>query len=434
MHSFTERLSEAVSHASDRGEYRPYLTRAICDTVAVAAGGFRAPVTTAMVSAYPGTQARLWSGEHCEGAEAAALINATAAHALDFDDVLLESHVHASAVLLPIVLACTSEESEAFAAFSAGLIAARAVAALLGPDHYNRGWHGTGTIGAFAAAGAASRALRLDPAKTASAFALVAAMSGGLQANFGTMAKPAQAGFAAAAGIRAARLAAAGVTGAADIFGPNGFARLYGDGHSEPGDDMLVANPQGLSLKLYPSCFAAARLVGVALDARKQLGPIFDDPAIALHLSVPAGSLAVLRYDRPQSGAQAKFSAPYNVALALLAGTPKIAHFQDDAVADPAIAACMARLTIAEDAAQPSGGDIRTGAVALSVRSGGEELGHFTRSAIPGSADPSQLAAKWRDCFERFGEEAGRSFPARKTLEHIPAALALFRELGVSIE
>ncbi len=428
--SFIERLCEAVAQTNGgAADSRRLIGRALIDTVTVAAAGFGEPVSRAALSAYKGVGSVTWSGEQVESREAAIMLNGIAAHALDFDDVYLDSSTHPSAVIVPAILHMDDEHDpdEVISAVGAGLIAARAVAARLGREHYARGWHGTGTIGAFAAAAAAARLARLDPAQIRAALGLAAAMSGGLQINFSTMAKPAHAGFSASAGVRAARLAAAGVSAAQDVFGPGGYADLYGDADAtSPADSAFDLRPDQVAVKLYPCCFAANRLVGVALDAYKALGGVFSDPAVRMRLSAPSGSLRVLRFDRPVNGMQAKFSGPYTMAAALLDGSMTMAHFQDEQIGRADIRDAMDRLTIEEDTAQLSDGDIEFGSVRLEVHRGESCLGVFSRSDIPGApGDPvttDQLRFKAAGCLGVFKSMFDSDLPILKTVMKIHEA------------
>ncbi len=418
---FLTQLCQAVldpAIASD-GETRRLIARAIADTLAVAAAGFPEDATRNTLKAYAGNGPSAWSGEACESLEAAILVNGVAAHALDFDDVYIESMAHISTVLLPTVLRDGNDDPETvIAAFAAGLVAARAVARRVGRGHYNKGWHGTGTIGAFAAAAAAGRLEGLDQEQMANAFALAASMSGGLQSNFSTQAKPAHAGFAAVAGTRAARLAKAGMTGSREIFGPRGYPALYGvgDGEEAPGADAFALRPDLISLKLYPCCYATHRLVGLGLDARAALGGAVADPALRYRLSVPAGSVDILKYDRPGNGLQAKFSRTYPVAVAMLSGTPTLADFADDAVTRPETVALIERIEVVEDQSQPSGGDIEYGSAELLVTDPSGKEQRFSRSAIPGSPNdppsPAALQDKIAGCLAIFEDWAGAPFPA----------------------
>ena len=94
-----------------------------------------------------------------------------------------------------------------------------------------------------------------------------------MQRNFGAMAKPLQAGVASAAGVRAALLAEAGLTGDADIFGPRGYLHLYAG--AEPGDDPATVPVEidlnTLSRKLFPCCYMNHRLISAGFAAREQL-------------------------------------------------------------------------------------------------------------------------------------------------------------------
>ncbi|WP_161993516.1 MmgE/PrpD family protein [Muricoccus nepalensis] len=430
---FIARLSAAVrgSEAGDAA-HRDLLGRAIADTVGVAAAGWGEPAVRAALSAYRGGSARSWSGEALEGEDAAVMIDAIAAHALDFDDVYLDSATHPSAVILPAILRADRHDdpAEILAAFAAGLTAALAVARRLGAGHYHRGWHGTGTIGAFAAAAAAGRLRRLDERQLASAFALAAAQSGGLRANFGTMAKPAQAGLAAAAGVRAARLAAAGLQGSPDIFAPGGYADLYGaaDGAADPGEDAFRSRPDLLALKLYPCCYASHRLIGLALDARAALGAGVAEGATRFRVLAPRRSLEVLRHDRPANGLEAKFSGPYAIAAALLDGPPGLRHFDGTAPA-AATRPLLDRIELSDASALDSGGDITAGEVTMEVLdSAGAPVARFARRAIPGSPeDPptrAAVAAKLAGCLAVFEKGFGRPFPLLPKVLAMPEVAA----------
>ena len=430
MTSFLDRLVEAVlcCEVTD-GDMRRLATRAIADTICVAAPGAFEPVTRNTLGAYGGSVAATWSGDGCESLEAAVLINAVAAHALDFDDVYLVSLAHASAVIVPAIVSeplQTHAPDDVIAAFCAGMIAGRAIGQRLGQGHYNKGWHGTGTVGAFAATAAVGRLMNITPERLKSAFALCGSMSGGLRINFGTQAKPVHAGLAAVAGLRAVRLAQAGVTGAPDVFGRNGFIDLYGgaDGVDMPEDAAFVAHPGDVSVKLYPCCYAAHRLIGVAMDARERLGADIARRAdVRFTVMVPAGSVEVLKYDWPATELEAKFSGPFNVAVALLDGVPTLQSYAAETVQRSDVAAVMQRLTVIEDEGQLSGGDIEFGKVTLQISGG--IVDRFERAAIPGSPHdppaPDALRQKLRGCLRDFEHQAGKPFPGLSYLRRLGA-------------
>jgi 2-methylcitrate dehydratase PrpD len=430
MSRFLDRLCDSVlSAAASTPVQRTIVGRAIADTVVVAAAGFHEPVVRSSLLAYGGSATRLWSGETCESAEAAVMLNAIAAHALDYDDVYLDSATHPSTVIVPAVLDFERpiDAQDIFDAMTAGLVAARAISDRLGPSHYARGWHGTGTVGVFAATAAAARMMQLDDSQLRAAFGLAAAMSGGLQINFSTMAKPCQAGFAAAAGTRAARLAAAGVTAAHDVFSTSGgYPGLYGEPERDLPASSFSLSPERIAVKLYPCCLAAARLVGVALDVRNEVGPAFRSSSVTARLLVPRRSIDVLRIQRPRTGLEAKFSASFATAVALIDGQPTLASFSDTAVTRSDLHAAMERLTIEEDPDQPGDGDIASGVVRLQLFDSGRPIADRVRSAIPGSPeDPvsaEQFRAKAIACLARYEASTGHAFPLVAKLRAIPEA------------
>src|SRR3954471_24317192 len=146
----------------------------------------------------------------------AALVNGTASHALDYDDVneALVGHptVPILAGLLALAEARHSSGRDLVTAFVAGYEAECRIGRAVGVDHYQRGFHATGTVGTFGAAAACARLLGLDTATTATALGIAGTQAAGLKSMFGTMGKPLHAGKASANGLLAARLASRGFT------------------------------------------------------------------------------------------------------------------------------------------------------------------------------------------------------------------------------
>jgi 2-methylcitrate dehydratase PrpD len=285
-----------------------------------------------------------------------------------------------------------------------------ALGRLLGFEHYERGWHATSTIGPLAAAAAGCHLLALDERSSRSALALAAGQAGGLQRNFGSMAKPVQAGNAAAAAVRAVLLAADGVTGDSDIFGEKGVGSLYGADRKDIGT-LCPSDVRSLSLKLYPCCFAAHRLIGAALDARAQLGPHADLGSIArIRLSVPFETMRPLRVTDPRTGDEARFCAAYVLATALLQGQVRFADFANEAIHRAQVRALMARITIVDDSdsgRRPAGLD--SGEVHLVLEGPGMRAEAYC-AVFPGSpqAPPSveQFDAKIADCAAVYAASA----------------------------
>jgi 2-methylcitrate dehydratase PrpD len=247
------------------------------DTMAVAYAGWHDPVVQATLSLYRGRGVPLIDGTEAGSVEHAALIHATAGHALDYDDVQLTTVSHPSVPIVPALLAVGASRpglaDRMISAFAIGVAVNIAIGRVMGFAHYDKGWHATSTLGPLAVAAALAHLIGLDRTGSRHALAIAAAQAGGMQRNFGTMAKPLQAGLAAAAGVRAALLAEAGLTADDDIFGPRGFFDLYrGEGWGDPAESVPVEiDMVSLARKLYPCCYMNHRLIAAALSARAQL-------------------------------------------------------------------------------------------------------------------------------------------------------------------
>jgi len=412
--SFIERVCDLV--ASPRkltNSERAEVLVAFEDTMAVAYAGWHEPVTQAMLKVYRGSVAPLIDGTLALSVEHAALIHATAGHALDYDDVQLTTVSHPSVPIIPALLAVADARpgltERMVPAFAIGLTINIALGSVMGFSHYDKGWHATSTLGPVAVAAALAHLLSLNPTQTRHALAIAAAQAGGLQRNFGEMAKPLQAGLASAAGVRAALLAEAGLTGAADIFGPRGYFDLYAG--SERGEDPATVSLEidlgTLARKLYPCCYMNHWLISAGFAAREQLpgGEIPADAAIIV--KAPHGSLVPLRVDDPHSGLEAKFCGPYNIAAALSQGRVGLADFEDEAVSRPHIRELMQRIDLSED---PRAEEVMIGldhgAVRLTVESGGRKIAFAEIASYPGSpkrpATEAEMNEKVDDCLSIF--------------------------------
>jgi 2-methylcitrate dehydratase PrpD len=283
--------------------------RSLTDTVAVALAARDHPVT------------RLAAGL-CQGARWA-----VAAHVLDFDDLHMPSTTHISAVCVPAALA-VGGGARAYLA-GAGVMARLGTA--LGWPHYSAGWHVTCTAGALASAAGAAVALGLPAGQIATAMALAVPAAGGVQRAFGTDAKSLQVGFAVDAGIRAARLAAAGA--GADPAAADSWLGLVG-GDAAAIDVGGPAVPDGLAVKIYPCCYALQRPISALSQVAGQMaGQGLDHGQVRkIVLETPEGTVLPLIHHRPDTGLQGKFSLEYGAAAALLDPYPGFGSFTDAAV------------------------------------------------------------------------------------------------------
>ncbi len=316
---------------------------------------------------------------------------AAAGHVLDFDDLHMPSTTHISAVCVPTALA-TSGGPRAYLT-AAGVMARLGTA--LGWPHYSAGWHATCTAGAPAAAAGAAVAMGLDARQIATAISLALPAAGGVQRAFGTDAKSLQVGFAVAAGIRAATLAAAGAS--ADDTALDAWLPLVGAAPGEP-DMTGPAVPGGLAIKIYPCCYALQRPISALAELAGSAG---IDPADVqrIELRTPEATVVPLIHHRPETGLQGKFSLEYAAAAALLDRHPGFASFSDEAVRRDA----ARRIVGLVKTTLRAGGDwLLDGELQASIHTGNGGTHDAVLEFPPGSpARPpsrAQLGAKLADC------------------------------------
>jgi len=343
---------------------------------------------------------------------------AVAGHVLDFDDLHMPSTTHVSVVCVPTALAVSDRAGAGGA--RAYLAAAGVMARLgtaLGWRHYSAGWHATCTAGAPAAAAGAAVALGLPAEQIAVAIALAVPAAGGVQRAFGTDAKSLQVGFAVEAGIRAARLAAAGAQ--ADPAALEAWLGLVG-GDPSAVDPSGPAVPNGLAIKLYPCCYALQRPISALaeLSARPELSA---GPAAVrrIVLRTPEATVVPLIHHRPQDGLQGRFSLEYAAAAALLDGYAGFGSFTDEAVRrDEA-----RRLTgLVETKLDPGGDWLLDGELEAEVHMADGTVLRTRQQYPPGSParppTPDQLAAKLADCVRGLDTD-----PATWTWDNAAATL-----------
>ncbi len=315
---------------------------------------------------------------------------AVAGHVLDFDDLHMPSTTHISAVCVPTALA-TGGGPRAYLA-AAGVMARLGTA--LGWPHYSAGWHATCTAGAPASAAGAAVALGQPAGKIAVAMALAVPAAGGVQRAFGTDAKSLQVGFAVDAGIRAARLAAAGAQ--ADPEAVDAWLSLVG-GDPAAVDPSGPAVPNGLAIKLYPCCYALQR----PISALSELAPELKNPAAIrrIVLRTPEATVVPLIHHRPTTGLAGKFSLEYAAAAALLDAYPGFGSFTDAAVRRDA---AQRLVSLVETKLDPGGSWLLDGELEAEIHTGDGTILRASQQFPPGSpARPpsaAQLQSKLADC------------------------------------
>ena len=261
----------------------------------------------------------------------AALLNATASHSVEFDDIYRDAGYHPGCPTIGAALAAAQSRGatpgrRCCAPSSAGYEVSCRIGVAVQPSHY-RYWHTTGTVGTFGAAAATALLLGCDAERTAHAIATAATFAGGLQQAFRSsgMSKPLHPGHAADAGALAAIGAAAGVTGALDVLhGPVGFAAATSEDTGKW--DKALGGP-GRALRHHRHDLQEPRLLRPHLRRPRRRGrPPGGARLRRRRTSRPSTSAATARPRRSATGPavgteqEARFSAQYCIGGAPGAG------------------------------------------------------------------------------------------------------------------
>lgn len=293
----------------------------------------------------------------------AALINGTASHALDYDDVNRALSGHPTVAVFPAALAVAEAEGrggrDTLVAFIAGYEIACIVGRLVAPSHYANGFHATGTLGALGAAVAAGLLLGLDETRLEHAIGLAATQSAGLKAMFGSMAKPLHAGKAAANGVLAARLAARGFTARpGGLEADQGFVATLSD---EPAraPELFAHGSEIVNtlFKYHAACFMTHSSIDAMADvmASRSLAP---DDVVSVDIHVAPGHLKVCNIAEPASALETKFSLRQAAAMVIWGiDTSALESYSDAASKDPRLVAARQKVTVHGD--MPTGGAVR---------------------------------------------------------------------------
>jgi len=323
-------------------------------------------------------RARLASGRSAT-TRAAALINGTAAHTVEVDDIFREGIYHPGAPTIAAALAVAQANgfsgSDFLRGITVGYEISTRIGAAMGRAHY-RHWHNTGTIGCFGAAAACAELLGLDENKFSHALATVATFSAGLQQAFrmDSMSKPLHAGRAAEAGVTAALAARDGVTGSLDVL--QGYGRAMGD---DPDWEKAAATLgrvfyiTQMTFKNHACCGHSFAAIDGALALKKKMNLDLKNVE-AIQVSTYKAALDVAHYENPRTPAEARFSLKYVVASALAHGSVRLAAFEPERIEDEETKRLMKAISVAVDpeldAAFPGR---RAARVAIEARGGRRE-------------------------------------------------------------
>ncbi len=284
----------------------------------------------------------------------AALLNGTASHALDFDDVNLHMVGHPTVPVVPAILALSERDGgtgKAFiTAFVAGVESEVRISMLMGESHYVKGWHTTATVGTFGAAAAAAHKLGLDTDACVTAFGIAATQAAGLKSNFGTMCKPLHAGKAAANGLYAALLAKRGFTSNPEIlecvqgFGDTQSASFQPDKALEGmGKSFLT---RGILFKYHAACYGTHASIEAASLMREKHN-LTPERIDKIEVHVPESYQKMCNIQNPQTDLEAKFSLRFTTAMALAGeNTGKTENYSPAMCNDPTVVYLRDRITV----------------------------------------------------------------------------------------
>lgn len=400
---------------ADASEVIHHAKRAVVDWyAALIPGAVAAPGTlleTALAEDLDRGEARLALGRSAT-IRTAALINGTAAHTVEVDDIYKHAIYHPGAPTIAAALAAGQARKVSGKDFLRAVIigyeVSTRIGAAMGRTHY-RYWHNTGTVGTFGAAAAAAAILKLDATRAAHALATCATFAAGLQQAFrmDSMSKPLHSGRAAEGGVLAALAAERGVTGSLDVIdGEWGLGRAMSNGPDWKAAAATLGreyNITQMTFKNHACCGHTFAAIDGAQTLQRQHG--FKAEEIeSVHIATYRPALEVAGNPNPQTAAEARFSLPYVVSNALIHGSVRLTAFTPERLADASVRDLMQRIDLRVDpeidAAFPGK---RAARVTVRTRDG-KELEYLQPNR---KGDPEEPLSD-EDLNEKFFELAGR--------------------------
>jgi 2-methylcitrate dehydratase PrpD len=330
----------------------------LLDFIGVTVAGMREPLTRILLAdireAGGAAQASIVLESQMASLDQAALVNGAAGHAHDYDDVHMDMTGHPTVPVAPVVLALGESRGltgrQMLTAFSAGVDTECILGKALGPSHYARGFHATGTLGSLGAAAAAAVLYGLDEEATARALGIAATRASGLKSQFGTMVKPLHAGNAAMNGLSAARLAKRGFTSRTDMVETaQGLGHTLSDTFDAERFHKALNAPAyapGICFKYHAACYMTHSSIEATrtLMQRHQLAAT-DVDAVEIHVN--AGHFGVCNIQNPATGLEAKFSLRFTAAMTMAGeDTSGIDAYTDALTARPELNVLRDRITV----------------------------------------------------------------------------------------
>jgi 2-methylcitrate dehydratase PrpD len=337
--------------------------RAILDVLGVALGAAEMPAVeiARRVAAELGgnAQATLWADGARTSVTQAALVHGIMCHVLDYDDTHLPTILHPSgplvAAALPLAESRGASGADLLTAYLVGFEAEARLSLSVYPEHYDLGWHITGTAGTFGAAAASARLLGLDAARTVYALGAAVAQAAGLREMFGSMCKSLHTGKAAQNGVLAALLAREGFTSPAEpIAGRRGFGavlstRLDADEITADLGQRWEVHRNGLKP------YACGVVTHAGIDAARKLRALGYTAAAIKRIEAHVHPLVLELCGKaePRVGLEGKFSIYHCIAVGFLDDAAGPAQFTDAVVQRPDVVELRRKVHTTADPALP---------------------------------------------------------------------------------
>jgi 2-methylcitrate dehydratase PrpD len=342
--------SDAVEHEAHRTFY---------NWLGCAIGAARHEAADAALAAVamlePAAQASVLGRAERVDMASAALVNGITSHTFDFDDTHLKTIIHPAGPVASAVLALAEQRGAAGRDVIDALVLGIDVACRIGntmyPDHYDRGWHITGSTGTLGAAAGCARLLGLNEQQSTMALGIAASQPVGLREQFGTMTKPFHPGAAARAGLMSALLARHGFTASPRALeAPRGFVQVVSDKRAwNEVTDALGARFE-ISFNTYKP-FACGIVIHPSIDACVQLREqgVKPEQVQTIELRVHSLVLELTGKKEPHDGLSAKFSVYHGCAAGLIYGRAGEPEFSDAVVSDAHVVALRQKVQATVD-------------------------------------------------------------------------------------
>src|SRR5579863_9561540 len=320
--------------------------RTLLNWVGVAIGGSHhqtVDIAVAALTPFSGpAQASLFGRRERFDIMNAAFLNGVSSHIFDYDDTHLKTIIHPAGPVASAIIALSEMQPVSGKEFLNALVLGVETECRIGnavyPNHYDVGWHITGTAGVFGSAAATGKLLGLNEQQMVWALGLAASQPVGLRESFGSMNKSFNPGRAASSGIFAALLASKNYTSSDGMIeAKRGWANTI----STKQDYREITEDLGkryeAALNTYKP-FACGIVLHPAIDAAIQLKAeqkFTADQVKRIELKVHPLVLELTGKKTPRAGLEGKFSVYHAVAVAIVEGAAGERQFSDKAVLNP---------------------------------------------------------------------------------------------------